>query len=182
MIKENLAFIDVETTGLEVGKHEVIEVGCVLVSQELGSKEPSFSVIDEFELKIKPKRIEIADPVALKVNKYDPANWVFAHELSEAMKVFASRTEGFVMVAHNVIFDHSFLEQAFKDTGLENKMHFHRLDTLSMAFAKLARVEDVDHLSLGYLANYFNIENKNPHTALADARTTFELYKKLMTL
>ena len=47
MRKENLAFIDIETTGLNMLKHEIIEVGCVLATPEL-------EVIEEFELKIKP--------------------------------------------------------------------------------------------------------------------------------
>ena len=55
MKKHNLAFIDIETTGLNLLKHEIIEIGCVLTTPEL-------KVIEEFELKIKPEHIENADP------------------------------------------------------------------------------------------------------------------------
>jgi DNA polymerase III epsilon subunit-like protein len=32
------------------------------------------------------------------------------------------------------------------------------------------------------MCKYFDIKNENAHTALSDARATFELYKKLMSL
>ena len=41
MRKHNLAFIDVETTGLNAMKHEIIELGCVLAK-------PDLEIIEEF--------------------------------------------------------------------------------------------------------------------------------------
>ena len=147
-----------------------------------GSETPPFEVIEEFDLKIKPKRIEDADPVALRINNYDPAMWALAYDLEEVMPIIAQKTAGTIMVAHNVAFDYGFLDKAFRTTGIENKMHYHKLDTISIAFAKLHQRDDVDRFSLGSLCDYFGIENKNSHTALSDARATFELYKKLMEL
>jgi DNA polymerase III epsilon subunit-like protein len=54
MRKHNFAFIDIETTGLNLLKNEIIEIGCVLTTQNL-------EVIEEFELKIKPERISRAE-------------------------------------------------------------------------------------------------------------------------
>ena len=79
IITKNLAFVDVETTGLNPDTHEIIELGCVIVSQEgVGSGKPSFKIIGEIDIKIKPEHIENADPVALRVNGYDEVDWVFA--------------------------------------------------------------------------------------------------------
>ena len=61
-------------------------------------------------------------------------------------------------------------------------MHYHKLDTVSMTWAKLHKNPDIDHFSLREMCKHFGIENKNPHSALSDARATFELYKKLMSL
>ena len=72
MKKHNFAFIDIETTGLNLLAHEIIEIGCVLAT-------PKLKVIEEFELKIKPKHIENSDPVALKVNHYNEKDWEDAH-------------------------------------------------------------------------------------------------------
>ena len=51
MRKHNLAFIDIETTGLNLLKHEIIEIGGVLTTPEL-------NVLEEFELKIKPEEVD----------------------------------------------------------------------------------------------------------------------------
>ncbi|MCU0660647.1 MAG: 3'-5' exonuclease [Candidatus Pacebacteria bacterium] len=181
MKKHLLAFIDTETTGLDITKHEIVEIGGVIVSQSWDDPtNPVFEIVDEFEFKVKPERIGDADPVALRVNGYDPSAWIFAYTLSEAMQLLAQKTKGAIMVGHNICFDFAFLEKAFIDTGVENTMHYHKLDTISIAFAKLTTVEGIDKYSLRFLCEYFGIENRNAHTALSDARATFALYKKLM--
>jgi DNA polymerase III epsilon subunit-like protein len=183
MRRHNLAFIDTETTGLNADKHEIIQIGCVVVSQTWDNGRPSqFEVLEEIELKIKPENLKDADPVALRVNGYNEADWIFAHDLKTAMGVLAKATADSIMVSHNITFDYAFLEKAFRKTGIENRMHFHKLDTISLAFAKLHAKEDVERFSLQFLCDYFGIENKKAHTALSDARATFELYKKLMAL
>ena len=45
-------------------RHEIIEIGCVITT-------PRLEIIEKFELKIKPKHIEDADPIALKINHYN---------------------------------------------------------------------------------------------------------------
>jgi DNA polymerase-3 subunit epsilon len=175
MRKHNFAFIDIETTGLNLLKHEIIEIGCVLTT-------PDLQVIEEFELKIKPEHIEDADPVALKVNHYDPLDWEDAQSLKEAMKIFSEKVKDCIMVGHNVAFDAGFLEYAFNKNKMLNTMHYHKFDTVSMAWAKLHNDKDFEHFSLREMCVRFGIENKRAHTALSDARATFELYKKLMEL
>jgi len=181
MRKNNLAFIDVETTGFDPQKHEVIEIGCVVVKQlnDIGTE---FQILKELELKIKPERLEDADPGALRVNGYNDADWLFAHTLHEAMTVFAEATKDAVFVAHNLAFDYSFIQEAFKKTGIENKMFFQKMDTISIAFAKLHKDPTVERFSLQKLTEYFGIVNQRAHTALADARATFEVYEKMMKM
>jgi DNA polymerase-3 subunit epsilon len=180
MKKHNLAFIDVETTGFDPDTHELIEIGLVLVRQSENSTK--FEVIEELELKIKPERIEDADPQALRVNGYDESAWLFASDLKDAMTVFQEKTKDAIFVAHNLVFDYSFISHAFKKTGLENKMHYIKIDTITLAFAKLHKNNDVERFSLHKLTQHFGIENERAHSALPDTRATFELYKKLMNL
>lgn len=175
MTKHNFAFIDIETTGLNLAKHEIIEIGCVLTT-------PDLEIIEEFEFKIKPERIDDADPVSLKVNRYNSENWADAQTLPEAMEVFAGKVKGAIMVGHNVAFDAGFLEYAFNKIGIVNTLHYHRLDTVSVAWAKLHREPDLEHFSLRELCLRFGIEQGEAHRALPDARATYELYKKLMEL
>ena len=175
MHKHNLAFIDIETTGLDVIKHEIIEIGCVLTTRAL-------EVIEEFELKIKPERIEDADPVALKISHYDPELWQSAYTLREAIKILAPKVKDHIMVGHNVAFDAGFLEHAFSRTNIPNSMHYHKLDTISITWAKMHKEPDLEHFSLREMCVRFGIQNERAHTALSDARATYQLYKKLMEL
>lgn len=175
MKKHNFAFIDIETTGLSLIKHEIIEIGCVVTNSKL-------EVMEEFELKIKPENIQNADPVALKVNHYDPLNWRDAQSLKDGMKIFSEKVKDCIMVGQNVAFDSGFLEYAYTQTGITNTMHYHKLDTVSIAFAKLHKEPDVKHFSLRELCLRFDIKNEGAHTGLGDARATFLLYKKLMSI
>jgi DNA polymerase-3 subunit epsilon len=175
MRKHNLAFIDIETTGLDATEHEIIEIGCVITSPEL-------EVIEKFDFKIKPTHIENADPVSLKVNHYDEDNWKDAITLEDGMKIFSEKVKDCIMVGQNVPFDSGFLEQSFSKTKIKNLMHYHKLDTISIAWAKLHREPDLEHFSLREMCKRFGIKNEHAHTALSDAQATYELYKKLMSL
>jgi DNA polymerase III epsilon subunit family exonuclease len=175
MRKHNLVFIDIEATGLDVIKHEIIEIGCVVTT-------PDFKVLEEFEIKIKPERISDADPVSLKISHYEESRWTEALSLKEAMKIVAKKTADCIMVGQNVAFDSGFLEHAFSTTKIKNTMHYHKLDTISIAWAKFHKDTDFEHFSLREMCMRFGIKNENAHTALSDARATFELYKKLLEL
>jgi DNA polymerase-3 subunit epsilon len=175
MKKHNFAFLDIETTGLNLIKNEIIEVGIVIATPEL-------EVVEEFEIKIKPEHIENADPVALKINHYNEADWESAYSLEEAMQIISQKVKDCTMVGQNVAFDSGFLEYAFNKTGIANPMHYHKLDTISIAWAKLHNDEEVKNFSLRELCLRFGIKNEGAHTGLGDARATFELYKKLMEL
>jgi DNA polymerase III alpha subunit (gram-positive type) len=175
MRKHDLAFIDIETTGLSVIEHEIIEIGCVITNDKLKIKE-------EFEIKIKPKNIERADKVALKVNHYSDVGWENASDLKDALKILSSKIKDCIMVGQNVAFDSSFLEYNFEKNNIKNSLHYHRLDTISIAWARLHNDPEVLHFSLREMCKRFDIYNENPHSALSDARATYELYKKLMDL
>lgn len=177
-----LVFIDTETTGLDASRHELIEVAGIIVDIQ-NQSQGIYTVLDSFVYKIHPTRITDADPNALKINHYDPSHWIDALDLKTALTLVAEKTKGAVMIGHNVTFDFMFLDKAFKQTGVMNTMHYHLLDTISIAYTKLKDQElDIQRFGLQYLCEYFNIPNKDSHTAFADAEATFELYKKLMSL
>jgi DNA polymerase-3 subunit epsilon len=175
MRKHNFAFIDIETTGLNLLKNEIIEIGCVLTT-------PDLKVIEEFELKIKPEHIETADPVALKVNHYNEEDWKLGTTLEKALKIFSKKVKDCIMVGHNVSFDAGFLEYIFNQYKIKNPMHYHKLDTISIAWAKMHNDPSLEHLSLHEMCLHFGIKNERAHSALPDARATYELYKQLMSL
>jgi len=180
MKDRNLAFIDLETTGFFPSRHEIVQIGCLVARQVENSSGPKLEIVEEFEHKVKPTNIKDADPEALRINGYNEADWVFALDLKSALEDLSSKAKDAVMVSHNVAFDYGFLQKAFEVTGVPNLLHYHKLDTISIAYAKLYANPDVKRFSLQALCEYFQIENKRAHTALSDVRAMYELYKKLL--
>ncbi len=178
MLNSPIAFVDVETTGLNPDVHEIIELGAVIARMQ----DDKLVVTDQLDVKIKPLHIENADPQALRVNGYDEGQWLFAYTLEEAMKSFAEKTNGAIIAAHNITFDYAFIAKAFEKTNIPNGMHYHKLDTISIAFARLHEQEDINKFSLRALCEFYGIENKRAHNAFSDAYATYELFKKLMNL
>jgi DNA polymerase III alpha subunit (gram-positive type) len=175
MKKHNLAFIDLEMTGLNFTENEIIEIGCIITDHKL-------KIIEEFEFKIKPKHIKTADKTSLKISHYNAKDWKVAYDLEEAMKLFSEKVKDCIMVGQNVAFDFGFLEYNLNKLNIKNTLHYHKLDTISIAWAKLHREKDLKHFSLREMCKRFDIINEHPHSALSDARATFELYKKLMKI
>jgi len=171
----DLAFIDTETTGREI-EHEIIEIAIVRTSAF------NLSVIDEWEAKIKPKKFEIAEPEALKINHYNPADWENAMEQTEAMKIFLEKTEGCILVAHNLVFDWFYIHKSLSECGLEPTFWFKGLDTISLAWLKLRNDPAIKSLSFRELTSYFGIKQDKPHSAMDDAKAAHKLFENLIKL
>ena len=179
----DLVFVDTETTGLDARIHEIIEIAVVRVRQDWSDGEkPVFTIVDEWSVKAQPENISSADSASLRINGYTVTGWEGATTIKNALDEFSEKTDGAIMVAHNVAFDTGFIDTNFAKYGIPNKMHFHRLDTVSMAYAVLHDTPDVARYSLAELCKHFGIVNESAHSALSDARADFELFKKLMAL
>lgn len=182
MKTHNLAFIDTETTGLDPNKHEIIELAVVIARQvPREGKGPKLEIIEECEWKIKLEHPERADEEALRINGYNEVDWMFAVDRKNAMEEFAKKTQSCTFVSHNLTFDYSFIMKAFEETGVENRMHYAKIDTISMAFARLYDAPTVEKFSLRALCELLKVENSKAHTALADTKALVEVYKKLMS-
>lgn len=175
MRKHNFAFIDLEMTGLNFVENEIIEIGCIITDFNL-------KIIEEFEFKIKPEHLENSDKTSLKISHYNAKDWELGYELEEAMKIFSEKVKDCIMVGQNIAFDSGFIEYNLNKFKIKNTLHYHKLDTISIAWAKLHNDPELLHFSLREMCKRFDIINENPHSALSDARATYELYKKLMDL
>lgn len=185
MKKHILAFVDLETTGLDPFKHEILEVGIVLAEQraDLFGKQ-YLELLSEHEIQLLPEHIETADPKALEVNKYHARDWSQALPQKEGLLKVIEILGGTIFVAQNVGFDWAFLQHAVTAHALsiERDVHYHKLDLASMVFGKLYHEPKLSKFSLREMAQYFGVTNQDAHTALADARATFEVCKKLLAM
>jgi DNA polymerase-3 subunit epsilon len=168
------AFVDVETTGLDPSRHEIVEIGLVLVDG------PSRSVLVEHHQRVRPQRIGRADPEALAINGYNEADWKTAVPLRDAMASLFPLLEGSILAGHHVSFDERFLRSGFSRAGLPlPAIARHRLDTASLAWP-LLQSGAIRSVSLSDVCAYLGIPRPRPHRALDDARASKEVAFRLM--
>lgn len=168
-----IAITDLETTGDVFGEHEIIEIGLVVFDQK------TFEIIDTLDMKVKPKHIERAVPAAIERNGYNEKNWRNAVSLEEAISKYSEKTKGAIFCAYNATFDWGFMNEAFRKTGMKDEMDYHRLDLLSIVWAK--GLKESAKWNLKIACEMFGVPPEpEPHTALNGAMTAYNLFKKLL--
>lgn len=179
-----LAFIDVETTGLIPGYHEMIDIGIVMTDIE-------GNAIDELFVRIQPEHPERTDAGARAVNAYDETRWRELGALSADAAIadilkFHRRVAGerkVLMVAFNSHFDAAFLDHLFRsrDRSWRELYHYFVLDLPSMAWSLGMR-----SLTGSSLANTLDIEDEphdaEQHTGITGARLNARIYRALLNL
>lgn len=170
-----LAFTDIETTGLRVGYHEILEIGLVLVDPV------TLEVKDKWEIKVAPSHPERAMPSSLAINGYQEQQWVDAESLTDAMQEYARRVQGSLLAGWNVRFDAAFLSLAFSECGMDiyKAMDYHAFDVMPLALEAL-RDNRPPRFSLNGVAAHLGLpQEPTIHRALNGARQAFEVYKAL---
>lgn len=194
-----IIFLDTETTGLDVTRHEVWEFAAVEYSTEsLVLDDP----VGEHHLVWEPTWMEQADPGAIRVNKYysrtrgmeytteedgvDPSGHSFSDPY-EAAKYIAWVCEDAIIVGNNPGFDEKFLEKFCREQSQVFAGFHRKLNVVDMALQRcrdMARGhhEDANLQELAQLAaqlphsssKVLNAagcpENEGVHQALGDAR------------
>ncbi len=148
----------------------------------MGSLAGTYEKISEGEIKIKPTRLATANAESLMISGYNDTDWRGAVDLKTGLQQFLKETEGAMLVGHNVAVDLMFLKKSIEECGLQTNYFYKAFDTFNIAWAKLGRDLRLRKFSLSELAPYFNIDQGRAHRALDDARTTCEVFKKLMAL
>ena len=153
--------LDLETTGLDSGRDNIIEVGAVKFQGD--------RVIDTFQTFVNPGR-QIPDFVQ-RLTGISP------HQVENApfFSTVAGRFEHFVehhpVIGHNVAFDLGFLGSHRLSLG--NTAY----DTWDLASVLLP---GASQYSLGALASHFGIVHNSAHRALGDAEATHQVFLALL--
>jgi DNA polymerase III alpha subunit (gram-positive type) len=177
-----LAFVDVETTGLIPGHHEMIDIGIVMTDLdgiELG----------ELFLRIQPEHPERTDDGARAVNAFDVDRWrelgaASQHEAIEQILVFHKEIaddRNVLMVAFNSHFDTAFLDHLFRsqDRSWRELYHYFVLDIPSMAWNL-----GFHGLTGSSISGMLNIDDEphvaELHTGITGARLNARIYRGLL--
>lgn len=170
----DLIFVDCEFTGLELLKHELVEIG--YIKAKAGTYEPML----ERTILLAPQHIETADPKALEVIGYTSERWASALPPQKALEEFLADAKDCVLVGQNIGVDRMFIQKALEEQGMSPNYYYKSLDTFVLAWQKLAATGQFKKYSLSELATHFAINQGTKHRALDDARATYELFLKLV--
>jgi DNA polymerase III alpha subunit (gram-positive type) len=176
-----LAFVDVETTGLIPGYHEMIDLGLVMTDLD-------GVPIDHLFIRIQPEHPERTSEGARDVNAFDAGHWREFGALSPAAAVdslgrFHRRVAGgrtVMLVAFNSWFDAAFVDHLFRsqETSWRTLYHYFVLDIPSMAWAMGYR-----DLTGAELSGRLGVEDEphvaEEHTGITGAMLNVRLYRAL---
>jgi len=171
-----IAFVDIETTGLNFLRDEVIEIG-IAIADSLTEK-----ITEEHNFFMEATRG--INPEAARVNGYHVGKWgsKAGNPYKIALEVNRILKNADNIYAHNAAFDRSFLS-AFLSThgvGVRDQPKYF-LDTVTLA--NLFRdAKYFDRVSLDECLDKLNMSNlrSQKHGALEDARLLKEVYFKLI--
>ncbi len=175
-----LAFVDIETIGLDHRRHQPWEIGLILRSDHYGpDTEHSWNLLVD---------LGKADPMALTVSRfYERSDAMLISHPARAAEQFARLTHNAVLIGANPAFDAGFLEKWLRDNGACPGWHYRVVDVEAMAIGYLAARDWSQAASLGvpwhsnalFATLGLDLTNYERHTALGDCRLVRDAYDKM---
>ena len=164
----DFAVVDIETTGLDAEKDEIIEIAAIRPSVGGG--------VERMQTFVRPER-GIPDSITelTGITQEDVDGGL---ELSEAIDALLEFVGTRPLVMHNSEFDLGFIDAAMESMELD-ELDNQCFDTLELARKKLPGMSGY---RLDDLAQALEIEHEVKHRAMSDCETTMELFMRLIAL
>ena len=162
--------LDLETTGLDPERDQIIEIGALEVVQ--GKRGRTFSTLIQTRTALEGQYVS---PFITQLTGITNEMLAAAPQSREALEAFARFLGGRVVVGYNVGFDMGFLQQQFQEQlflPLANDW----VDLLPMAQTLFPLWP---HHRLNNLAAWYHVVNPEAHRALSDVETTEACFQKL---
>jgi DNA polymerase III epsilon subunit-like protein len=179
-IMKIFAAIDIETTGLDVNKHEILSLAIVPLNNDF-----SISRIPEFTARIKAVHPEKSCKKALAINKLNPYIGDSLKTVEENILYWMqdNNISKITPVAHNVEFDIAFLYKYFPK--LRKVFSHHGRDSMRLALTinditmRESGKELFPSASLACVKEVLNVIGDVTHDAFEDAKDAAIVYRRL---
>ena len=172
-----ITFVDLETTGLDSGVHEIIELAAVKTKVGDGK----VLIMNTVEHKVMPEYP--VDPFVASLNGYNEEEWLEGYSsLEGALGDVFKLMRGCWHAGSNPKFDESFLKKAAEEFrwGYPKLASYHLLDVSTMAFPLLMEGK-VERLRQESIAQHYEIEGGG-HRAMADAMQCLKIFARIHNL
>ena len=164
--------VDIETTGLEFQKDEVISVGAINIT------DGRFSSVGNFYEEISP--VNKPSISSIQVHGLRGVDLESARPVDQVMSEFVTHIGNRFLVTHAGWVERGFLSAPLKKQGYKFPKNI--IDTAALARFSGYADESSDHEpSLEFLARKLNLPVYAPHHALGDAMTTAVVFLALVS-
>ena len=163
-LPERFFIFDLETTGLDAAKHEIIEIGAIRVNRDSSHHETIQALVKPTK-KVPKKIVEITGITQEMLNAEGEA-------IDEALRGFAAFVGDLRLVSFNAEFDMAFLQAATAKCGIPP---FNNPVSCALKMARRAW-PDRRSYRLFDLAKDGNLDSRDTHRALADCQRTLMVY------
>lgn len=162
---KDYCIVDIETTGLDYVKDEIIEIGVLKIRDD--------KVVGRLGILLK-QTMSIPTVVKELTGITDQLLECEGIELNEAMKQYRDFIGMDLLIFHNASFDQQFLLQASKKCNMD-AIRNKSVDILTLARRNI----NVENYKLVTLAKHFGINTIQSHRAVEDCMLIYGVYIKL---
>jgi DNA polymerase III epsilon subunit-like protein len=176
---------DVETTGLDAYKHDVIELSMHRLTDNVQHtwclKPINYETIDSGALRVNGHKLEdLKHQTKFGAEKYKDPNKIIV-DIENWVAEDGVPTEKRLLVGQNIAFDKIMLEQLWTKCNSKDTFPFGRrtLDTMQIEFfLDWCKGTLAEGYSLANLVKKYGVKNEKAHTAEADVKATKEVFEK----
>ena len=166
--------VDLETSGLDPRRHEIIEVGLVIEEESGGLSEVEFSL---------PFDERRASAEALSINGWGTREFPPVKDPGLAVGMLCEILDGVHIVGKNPQFDTGFLTALFARFGEEPRWHHRLVDVGMLAWGRFNAHHDgsppwQQPPNSELLLEWHGLPADGLHSALADARWAYQVFRE----
>ena len=158
--------IDIETTGLDPEKDEILEIAAI-------------KYIENNEAEIFSRVVKVQNPLTKEISELTGITDDFllknGVDIETALKDFWDFVGRAKLVGYNISFDMSFLRNA----SIEHKIKMQANKCIDILQLARRKVKGTKNYKMSTVASELGIEMAQKHRAESDCRLAFEIYRKL---
>lgn len=182
MFNKDLLMLDIEATGINVTKHEIIQLAAILLDKKSLREKKSFNMF------IKPRHWANREKEAMAVNNIAWEQLKSSPSLKTVLQKF-NKTFGnnVIPTTYGGNLDIVFLPEAYRKAGLKYPFEYHTFNMWPICYAFMAKHKQLKNrqrfvgFSLEDLADYLKVPHASGrHDALIDCRFQASVLRKLL--